>query len=250
MEASTENALKSDNDFQRLQHDLGISFWENSLTLPDGDQQHSDLELQWEQKLGFTFHRSEDHNNKVNVYISDQTHYTKLFQFLPFWFSDFEVFLCPPQLIRNRMAILGKEEDFKAHNQATQQLMFILEHATRNKASDIHIENLAEKRRVRVRVDGILKQLEMSEGLEDNVITKIKLISGMDIAKKRSPQDGHFPYLSNDGERYDLRTSTIPSVNGEKIVIRLLPSTRVQFSMEGMGFPQENISLIKEILTA
>ena len=72
----------------------------------------------------------------------------------------------------------------------------------------------------------------------------------MDIAQRRSPQDGHFPFISDQGKRFDLRTSTIPGVNGEKIVIRLLPSAAVQFSMEDMGFAEKQVSIIQRNLTA
>jgi type II secretory ATPase GspE/PulE/Tfp pilus assembly ATPase PilB-like protein len=241
---------KIKHSFYDLEQQLGIKIWQDSLTLPDSDSTHSEQEFHREQTLGFTFFRDFKEPGRVAVFISDKTQYLQLFRFLPFWFHHFELFLCPQQLILNRLAILAKDEDFKVHNQATQQLQFILNYAIKSRASDIHLECLAKMRRVRIRVDGDLKLLEMREEIGDNLITKIKLISGMDIAKNRLPQDGHFPFLSVDGKRYDLRTSTIPSVNGEKMVIRLLPAIKVNFTMDGMGFPSVHSLIIKEILAS
>lgn len=98
----------------------------------------------------------------------------------------------------------------------------ILEFAIKARASDVHIEPLEDKTRVRYRIDGILyEKLILPRTVHDSVISRIKILSGMKIDEKRVPQDGRFNFKSGE-EDVDLRISSLPSVWGEKIVMRLL----------------------------
>ena len=98
----------------------------------------------------------------------------------------------------------------------------ILEFAIKARASDVHIEPLEEKTRVRYRIDGILyEKLILPRSVHDSVISRIKILSHMKIDEKRIPQDGRFNFRTGD-EEVDLRVSSLPSVHGEKIVMRLL----------------------------
>ncbi len=98
----------------------------------------------------------------------------------------------------------------------------ILEFAIKARASDVHIEPLEEKTRVRYRIDGILyEKLILPRSVHDSVISRIKILSHMKIDEKRIPQDGRFTFRAGD-EEVDLRVSSLPSVHGEKIVMRLL----------------------------
>ncbi len=98
----------------------------------------------------------------------------------------------------------------------------ILEQAMRTRASDIHIEPQIGDTRVRYRVDGILQErLALPRGLQDAVVSRIKILSDMKIDEKRVPQDGRFNFKMGDNE-VDLRVSTLPTVHGEKVVMRLL----------------------------
>lgn len=98
----------------------------------------------------------------------------------------------------------------------------ILEQAIRIRASDIHIESQIGDTRVRYRVDGILQEhLALPHGLHDAVISRIKILSNMKIDEKRVPQDGRFNFKMGEAE-VDLRVSTLPTVHGEKVVMRLL----------------------------
>ena len=98
----------------------------------------------------------------------------------------------------------------------------ILEFAIKVRASDVHIEPLEEKTRVRYRIDGILyEKLILPRSVHDSVISRIKILSHMKIDEKRIPQDGRFNFRTGD-EEVDLRVSSLPSVHGEKIVMRLL----------------------------
>jgi type IV pilus assembly protein PilB len=116
----------------------------------------------------------------------------------------------------------------------------LVEHAIADRASDIHIEPQEARVRVRYRVDGVLHEvLEMPLELAPAVVSRIKVLGGMDIVEKRRPQDGQFIHRTEDarGERaVDIRVSVTLGVNGEKVVLRLLESERrrVRYSELGM----------------
>ena len=98
----------------------------------------------------------------------------------------------------------------------------VLEFAIRYRASDVHIEPEEGKTRIRYRIDGILhEKLVLPKSVHDSLISRVKILSGMKIDEKRIPQDGRFNFKS-EGTEVDLRVSTLPTVNGEKVVMRLL----------------------------
>lgn len=101
----------------------------------------------------------------------------------------------------------------------------LLEFAVKNRVSDIHIEPQEAKTRVRYRIDGILhEKLALPKSVHAAVISRIKILSDMKIDEKRVPQDGRFNFRMGN-EEVDLRVSTLPTVHGEKIVMRLLKKT-------------------------
>jgi len=98
----------------------------------------------------------------------------------------------------------------------------ILEFALKSRASDIHIEPQEERTRIRYRIDGILhEKLALPKTIHDSVVSRIKILSGLRIDEKRVPQDGRFNFKAGEQE-VDLRVSTLPTVHGEKVVMRLL----------------------------
>lgn len=98
----------------------------------------------------------------------------------------------------------------------------ILEYAMKSRASDIHIEPMEDRVRIRYRIDGILyERLSLPKGVQEQAISRIKILSGMKIDEHRIPQDGRFNFKTNN-EEVDLRVSVLPIVFGEKIVMRLL----------------------------
>ncbi|MGO8818114.1 MAG: ATPase, T2SS/T4P/T4SS family [Terriglobia bacterium] len=126
----------------------------------------------------------------------------------------------------------------------------ILYAAATKRASDVHIEPQADATTVRIRVDGVLRELtNLPRELQASVISRIKILSDMDIAERRAPQDGRF--LVQIAERQlDLRVSTLPTHYGEKVVMRLLDpaATRVAFST--LGFSDENAKTLNVALSA
>src|SRR2546423_688723 len=125
----------------------------------------------------------------------------------------------------------------------------ILSGAAQNGASDIHMEPKESHLQIRYRVDGLLRDmLKVGKNQQDSVISRMKIISGMDIADRRRPQDGR-SRLRFEGKRIDLRVSTLPTHFGEKIVVRLLDSKRAQISMEQLGLTPENQHAFEAMLS-
>ena len=111
----------------------------------------------------------------------------------------------------------------------------ILEFALKSRASDVHIEPQEDRVRVRYRIDGILyDRLSLPKSVQDSVISRIKILSEMKIDEHRSPQDGRFNFKSEDKE-VDLRVSVLPTVHGEKIVMRLLRKSGGVPTLEVLG---------------
>lgn len=123
----------------------------------------------------------------------------------------------------------------------------IIENAIKNHASDIHIEPQQNKIIIRYRIDGKLrKQFEAPKEPLNSMVTRIKLLSGMDIAERRVPQDGKI-IINIDKREIDLRVSILPSVNGENLVIRILDKNSFEFSKENLGFTDKDIKVINDI---
>lgn len=114
-------------------------------------------------------------------------------------------------------------------------------------ASDIHIEPLDIKTRVRLRIDGLLRSIEDIPAVRHNsIISRIKVLCGMDIAERRVPQDGRLE-ITREGRCIDLRISTLPTIRGEKIVIRVLDKERTLFSLNQLDFSEENLKLYQSM---
>ncbi len=111
----------------------------------------------------------------------------------------------------------------------------IIERAVNERASDIHIEPHEENLQVRMRIDGMMRDiLNIPRDLQSSVISRIKVVSGLDISERRIPQDGRFNVKIKDKD-IDLRVSTLPTVYGEKIVARLLDKSAGKLSKETIG---------------
>jgi type IV pilus assembly protein PilB len=120
--------------------------------------------------------------------------------------------------------------------------------AVMRKASDIHVEPQASETIVRVRVDGVLRELtRIPLHLTTLVLSRIKILADMDIAERRVPQDGRF-LVQVGGTAMDLRVSTLPTHEGEKIVMRLLDATASRVSFADLGFPAQTAQAFTQIV--
>ncbi|MBO8085195.1 MAG: type II secretion system ATPase GspE [Marichromatium sp.] len=112
----------------------------------------------------------------------------------------------------------------------------LLQRAVEARASDIHLEPFADTLRVRYRVDGVLQEVEAPPVRSSAaVISRVKIMARLNIAERRLPQDGRIP-LRVQGRELDLRVSTVPTLFGESLVIRLLDKDRVRFDLDALGF--------------
>lgn len=124
----------------------------------------------------------------------------------------------------------------------------LVEQAVRQRASDIHVEAGPDRVRIRFRVDGILYQIASHDlRLLPAIVARIKIISGLDISEKRKPQDGRFS-INVDGREYDVRVSTLPTVYGEKCVLRLAQKKALSRSKESLGLSGAELEKFNDIL--
>lgn len=125
----------------------------------------------------------------------------------------------------------------------------ILERSLAEGASDIHIEPRENDMVVRIRVDGRLNQmLNIPKGLQDAVISRFKIMSEMNITEHRIPQDGRAQMTSSDGNVVDLRLSSLPTIYGEKIVIRILTRDKNSLTRTGIGITEKDNERFSRIL--
>ncbi len=125
----------------------------------------------------------------------------------------------------------------------------IIEQGIRQRASDIHIEPLQDDLRVRYRIDGVLnKGRRYSLTLMSAIIARIKIISGMDISEKRRPQDGRIT-LTVGRDDYDIRSSVIPTLYGEKIVLRIAAKDGFTRNKKELGFTDEELVRFDKMIT-
>ena len=115
----------------------------------------------------------------------------------------------------------------------------LIARAVETHASDIHVEPFPDRLRVRYRYDGVLHEIEPPPArLQAAIISRIKIMARLDIAERRLPQDGRIK-LTVRGHEIDFRVSTIPSLHGEKVVLRVLDRTAVEFDYEKLGLPAD-----------
>jgi type IV pilus assembly protein PilB len=124
----------------------------------------------------------------------------------------------------------------------------VLADAIRAGASDIHIEPQQKGVDLRYRVDGLLRKvMTMPKRVQAKVASRVKIMSHMDISERRKPQDGR-TFLRVGGRSFDLRVSSLPTADGEKIVLRILAQDRASVALEDLGFDAEVLAAFREIL--
>jgi type IV pilus assembly protein PilB len=125
----------------------------------------------------------------------------------------------------------------------------ILTDAIKKKASDIHIEPYEKSFRVRYRIDGVLQQvMKPPFKLKNAIVSRIKIMSQLDIAERRLPQDGRIKLKLGKGKEMDYRVSVLPTLFGEKVVLRLLDKSNLQLDMTKLGFEVRALGDFKEAI--
>ncbi len=123
----------------------------------------------------------------------------------------------------------------------------IIQQAVAAKASDVFIEPMENCLRIRYRIDGYIREIDrMSKGLHFPLISRIKVISSLDIAEHRLPQDGRFRIVTNQNKEVDFRVNVLPTAMGEKIVLRVLDKNQDMADIDKLGFEGESLERLKE----
>ena len=143
-----------------------------------------------------------------------------------------------------------KLKQLSAETPVVKLVKLMLSQAIMERASDIHIEPEEKTLQVRYRVDGILHDsLTPPKHLQAAIISRVKILANLDIAESRIPQDGRFQILIN-GREIDFRVSTLPTVYGENIVLRILDKSSLMLNLEDLGIEQEAYKKLKEMIAS
>jgi type IV pilus assembly protein PilB len=149
----------------------------------------------------------------------------------------------------------GEELDVSALSKASEDapvvklVNFILTDAIRKKASDIHVEPYEKSFRIRYRMDGVLyEMMKPPMKMKNALISRIKIMSKLDIAERRLPQDGRIKLKLGKGEEMDYRVSVLPTLFGEKVVLRLLDKATLQLDMTKLGFEEKPLKDFQEAI--
>jgi len=125
----------------------------------------------------------------------------------------------------------------------------LITEAVRDSANDIHIEPQENDLRIRYRIDGVLHEvMRAPKQVQPGMTARLKILSGIDIAERRVPQDGRFG-LTIDNKAIDFRVATLPTIHGEKVVLRLLEKESIMMSLDDIGFLEEPLRLFKSSFT-
>ena len=125
----------------------------------------------------------------------------------------------------------------------------ILTDAVKRVASDIHVEPYEKEFRVRYRIDGVLYEvMKPPMKLRNAITSRLKIMSELDIAERRLPQDGRIKLKMGRGKEMDFRVSTLPTLFGEKVVLRLLDKSNLQLDMTKLGFEQQQLDVFQDCI--
>ncbi|MBA3656311.1 MAG: type II/IV secretion system protein [Gemmatimonadaceae bacterium] len=155
----------------------------------------------------------------------------------------------PPSIAPPRTAAPGPRDTRNAEPEegasAAKLVDEIITRGTALGATDIHIEPFEEVTKVRYRLDGLLQEgATYPRALQPAIMSRIKIMSGLDIAETRLPQDGRVR-IRSDGRHIDLRVSTFPTLHGEDLVLRILDRSRVSLNLERLGIEPEDLHLLR-----
>ncbi len=142
------------------------------------------------------------------------------------------------------------EEEEESDNAPVVKLVnLIITEGARERAGDIHIEPQEKDVRIRFRIDGVLHEIMRSpKKVQNGIVSRLKILAGMDIAERRVPQDGRFG-VNIDSRAIDFRVATLPTIHGEKVVLRLLEKENVLLTLDELGFLPETMERFKSSFT-
>lgn len=233
-----------------------------AVNLPDGFFAKLDLEQAIRQKaLPY-----QQHGNSISLAVADPFH-LPLYEFWGRHFDDINITVCRQADLDALRVFLQAEQSQEVHSEGhslnelerLRELAFgaptvnlvnnLIVRGIKLRASDMHLEPMAGRYRVRYRVDGMLQPGDtIPMDLQLGVVSRIKILSGMDIAERRKPQDGKIE-TSVAGKALDIRVSALPLGEGESVVMRFLVKDAVRFDLSVVGYEQDLIDRISKDLT-
>lgn len=168
------------------------------------------------------------------------------------YFGQKEVFSAVDEYAKEKEAKLEESEELYNEDvnssPIVQLVKSMIEQAVRQRASDIHIEPMERQVRIRYRIDGALyERMVYSPRLLSAIVARIKIIGGMDISEKRKPQDGRITQMV-DRQEYDIRASVLPTVYGEKVVMRLTSKNALTLEKKRLGLNDTELEKFDHIL--
>ena len=144
---------------------------------------------------------------------------------------------------------LELEKDGEGQAPVVKLINLIIFEAIQRKASDIHIEPMEKRVRVRYRTDGVCREvISPPKKMQNAISSRIKIMCGLDIAERRKPQDGKFQ-LRVHGRQIDFRVSILPTIHGEKVVMRILDSSNLSLNLDTLDFEQQALKEIREAIS-
>jgi type IV pilus assembly protein PilB len=154
--------------------------------------------------------------------------------------------------LSTEMDLVEEEEDLSKVKEITEDapivryVNLLITQAIQDRASDIHLEPTETDLRVRYRIDGVLHEVMRSpRAIQSGVISRLKIMSDINIAERRIPQDGRLS-VSAHGKKVDLRVATLPTVWGEKVVMRILDNSTARMDLEDLGFSPHNFKIFEK----
>jgi len=125
----------------------------------------------------------------------------------------------------------------------------LISQAVQDRASDIHVEPGAKELRVRFRIDGVLHEMQKADkSIQAGILSRLKIMADMDIAEKRKPQDGRMS-VNHQGQKIDIRVAALPTVWGEKVIMRILDHSTEKRNIESMGLSERNLEIFREAVS-
>jgi type IV pilus assembly protein PilB len=126
----------------------------------------------------------------------------------------------------------------------------VIYQAVKERASDIHIEPMEKRIRIRFRNDGIMREtFSPPKRMLNSLVSRIKIMSDLDIAEKRRPQDGKFQ-IKIEGRQVDFRVSVLPLITGEKVVMRILDASNLALKLDNLGFEDQALGDFRSAVTS
>jgi general secretion pathway protein E len=153
------------------------------------------------------------------------------------------------EFIREEEEDVGHLKDLASEAPIIRLVNLILTRAVESRASDVHIEPFEDELKVRYRIDGVLHETESTpKKLQAAIISRVKIMAKLNIAERRLPQDGRIKLKVGDTE-VDLRVSTIPTLHGESVVMRILHKEGIKIDLDLLGFPPGTLGSFNQLIT-